>query len=225
MRKYADFKNVGHDGCPAYFEHKAGQPAGNCCNFVSRAMTAKDPNHPGIGGGAKFWGLIESFWRKGPCAREHYWSFWSSLSAGDLDFKGHYTSIYQFKKQLTNWKVPMQDYSLQELQQSIPEDLKVGDLLFVDRHKNGRDYHVMMVVEIDWQDTVIYFTDHHGSTLVDSKGNVVPPDRAWFYDREPLVPYLRDKLGASGMSTNCQIAFMPQGGVIQGCRDWKQVET
>jgi hypothetical protein len=42
MRKYADFDKVGHDGCPAYFEHLPGVPAGNCCNFVSRAITKKD---------------------------------------------------------------------------------------------------------------------------------------------------------------------------------------
>jgi hypothetical protein len=38
MRKYADFVNAGHDGCPAYFDHLAGQSAGNCCNLISRCV-------------------------------------------------------------------------------------------------------------------------------------------------------------------------------------------
>jgi Tol biopolymer transport system component len=223
MRKYADFVNAGHDGCPAYFDHLAGLPAGNCCNLISRAFTAKDPNNPGIGGGGKFWGVIESFWRKGNCAREHRWDPWPSMFAGDLDSKGHFTSIYELKRQLANWEVPLRDYPLDSLKKSIPEDLKVGDLLFVDRRKDGRDWHVMMVVEIDRQNGNIYYSDHHGSNVVDSKGNVIIPG-AGYSDHKPLVPYLKS-LGKRGISTNCQIAFMPQNGVIQHCCDWKQIET
>ena len=191
---WANWRKLGHDGFKNYFDG-----GGNCCKFVSRAMTK--------GGGVKFWGVREEVLER-QCYREHNIEPDKEKFKDLLDNENHFYWIPNLRQCLSEWQVPVVPYSIDQLK-AVPASLQVGDLIFVHGH-------VMIVVAIDRQKGVIYFADHHGRIKRDKFGRVKEDTRGFFKYR-PLVKYLIDS-GWSG----CEIAHMPSW--IRDCMDLKQVE-